>query len=360
MEAAAAAAPTPTTSASPLVNRERNYTLSCVQCHAVESLPEKKVLQCGRCKFVRYCGAGASCQKLHFASHKRDCKIIQQIREIHMHPENLLWLASRQFQMARKCSDTIEQGKYMYEQALDSYVGLYEAYRSQENFSVHDIVPLRSRIPFLLAALGHDTLAMQETELCMMRWSRGGRSNDLSVFSDLIKKGFGNTPRLIFTSWPKCFLLPVLLVKLRVVAELRRQEKMLSEFKMTDFGQKLEDAEDVVTVVRDFFMHSLPAQTDQMLFLMRITDKNHGGHASFLDFSDPDSGDGEGTGVFADVHEDDDLRECEYLFVRDALRENPHVRAIVDAEKGPVSETKQSKEGHYFQSLFKEEEAPQR
>jgi hypothetical protein len=348
-----AAAPTSTISTSPLVHRERNHALYCVQCHAVESLPEKKLLQCGRCKFVRYCGSGASCQKLHFASHKRDCKMIQEIRElVFMHPSNFLWLASRQFQMAYKCSETIEQGKYLYEQALDTYVAFYELIRSQENFSVHDIIPLRSRIPFLLAALGHDTLAMRETELCLLHWSRGGRSNDISVFSDLIKKGFRNTPRLPFTSWPKCFLLPVLLVKLRVVAELRRQENMLSEFKLTDFGQKLEDAEDVVTVVRDFFMRSLPAQTDQMLFVMRTIQTDHGRHAPFLDFSNPDGVDGEGEGVFTIVDDDYDLQQCEYLFVRDALRENPHVRVIVDAEKGPGC---RNKGDHYFQSLFEEE-----
>jgi hypothetical protein len=344
-----AAAPTSTasTSSSPLLDRERNCALSCVQCHAVESLPEKKVLQCSRCKFVRYC-AGANCQKLHFASHKRDCLAIKRIREaVTIHISNLFWLGSFQFQVAYNCSGTIEQGKYLYEQALDSYVELYESIRSEENFNVHEIIPLRSRIPFLLAALGHDALAMRETELCIMHWARGERSNDISVFSDLIKKGFHNTPRLMFSSWPKPFLLSVLLVKLRVVAELRRQENMLSEFKLTDFGHKLEDAADVVTVVRDFFMHSLQTQTDQMLFLMRITEMEHGRHAPFLDFSDPDS-----VEVFTDI-DDDALKDCEYLFVRDALRENPHVRVIVDAEKGPVNEEKEEKGKPYFQSLFK-------
>jgi hypothetical protein len=332
-------------SSSSLVPPERSYTFCCVQCHAMGS-PETKFLRCSRCKFVRYCDA--NCQKLHFASHKTDCRNLKTVREyVARNPSNLWSLGSLQFQMAYRYSETILQSKYLYGQALDSYVELYEMIRSQEILSVHEIVPLRSRIPFLLAALGHDELAIRETERCVMRWSRGERSNDLSVYSDLIKQGMQRNSRIMFTSWGKCFLLPVLLVKLRVVLDLRHQESMLNEYKLTDAGRKLEN---VVTVVRDFFMHSLSDQTDQMLFVLDLVENS--GEEPFLDFS-PNTLDDKAyiPNIFAEVDEDDPLIGYEYIFVRDAFQENPQMKAIVDAERGRQS----SRDDRYFRSLFTKE-----
>jgi hypothetical protein len=347
---------TSNSSSSSLVAPERSYTFCCVQCHAVGS-PETKFLRCSRCKFVRYCDA--NCQKLHFASHKPDCRNLKAIREyVARNPSDFFILGSLQFQLAYRYSETILQSKYLYGQALDSYMEQYETIRSKENFSVHEIVPLRSRIPFLLAALGHDELAIRETERCIMRWSRGERSNDLSVYSDLIKQGMHKIPKLFFASWPKCFLLPVLLVKLKVVLDLRHQESMLNEYKLTDAGRKLEG---VVTVVRDFFMHSLSDQTDQMLFVLDLVENGSDNEqgVSFLDFShniDPLDDEAYIPEIFGEVHEDDPLTEFEYLFVRDAFQENPQVQAIVDAERGPASQRRwrsQSRmEKRYFRSLF--------
>jgi hypothetical protein len=254
--------------------------------------------------------------------------------------------------MAYTYSETILQSKYLHGQALDSYLELYETIRSKENFSVHELVPLRSRIPFLLAALGHDKLAIQETERCIMRWSRGERSNDLSVYSDIMKQGMQRIPKLMFTSWPQCFLLPVLLVKLRVVLDLRHQESMLNEYKLTDAGRKLEGA---VTVVRDFFMHSLSDQTDQMLFVLDRVERNGDEPGQpFLNFPediDPLDDEAYVPRIFAEVHEDDPLTGYEYLYVRDVFQENPQMRAIVDAERGQQS----SRDQRYWRSLFTKE-----
>jgi hypothetical protein len=252
------------------------------------------------------------------------------------------------------------ESKYLYGQALDSYMELYETIRSADTFRIRDIVPLRSRLPFLLAALGHDELAIRETERCMMNWSRGERSNDLSVYSDLIKKGMRREwGRLLFTSWPRSFLLPVLLVKLRVVLDLRHQESLLNEYKLTVVGRKLESA---VTVVRDFFMHSLFAQTDQMLFVLDAVERQE----PFLDFSHnigPLEEEAYVPKIFTQMDEDDEddpLQAFEYIFVRDAFQENPQMQAIVDAEKANSSSRDNgsdaiSRSRRYFQSLITKE-----
>jgi hypothetical protein len=78
---------------------------------------------------------------------------------------------------------------------------------------------------------------------------------------------------------------------------------------------------------------------------------------SFLEFSHLDEADDDDDAyvlrVFAEVDEDDLLREYEYLFVRDAFQEIPQIQAIVDVEKEPAS--RRNRDQTDFQSLYKEE-----
>ena len=66
---------------------------------------------------------------------------------------------------------------------------------------------------------------------------------------------------------------------------------------------------------------------------------------SFLEFSHLEEADDDDDAyvlrVFAEVHEDDLLREYEYLFVRDAFQEIPQIQAIVDVLRKslPLDET---------------------
>ena len=149
---------------SPLLDRNKGvHELYCVQCKVVgeqnnkpdDAAGKKILMRCGRCKLVQYCSR--ACQQEDFASHKAAWPSpINRLTKQAATDSNRLWeLGQAQFMEACRCSpESIKEGAYMYEQALDSYIELYEQIRSTGN--MYALVPLRSRIPFLLAALGHD------------------------------------------------------------------------------------------------------------------------------------------------------------------------------------------------------------
>lgn len=345
-----------------LQNRNNRNTVSyCLQCFAVET-PQHQLRRCSRCKFSRYCNR--ECQSLHFASHKRDCRDLSRYsQEIDAgNVDSLYARGTHKFVLAGRYTNTFEQAKYLYEQALDDYIEEYELKRDLGESEVvilanPAIVPLRSRIPFLLAALGHDDLAVRETERAMLRWSRGGTVNDINRYSDVMMLGMQREgrERVNFHSWPKCFLLPLVLVKLRIVAELKPKVESLEIFHQTSAGQVLEP---VLPVIQQFFMFHpttdfLANQTNQLGFLLQLVVQNSD-ESSFLDFlpsPDPqmDPDDMEYFERIFTEDDDDELDVCEYLFIRDSFRADPKVRTLL--EKLLTNNT--LFDDDYFKSLFR-------
>ena len=216
----------------------------------------------------------------------------------HDNDGKLVELGMTQFVVTYDALPTIQQGKHLYEEALDKYITVYEKIRGPDKqpsmpvlVPVHSgVIPLRSRIPFLLAALGHDDLAVRETELCMFRWSAGPRNDDINQYTDLIRRGMQQQQRLMFTSWPKCFLLPVLLVKMRLVAGMRQElERLNCFFSETHSGEQLGAVESMIREQLVLAPDFLTNRTEQMEFLFDLMSrKNRPPLESFFDFHDPD------------------------------------------------------------------------
>jgi hypothetical protein len=44
----------------------------CANCYVLEKTLDKKLLKCGQCRLIKYCGP--NCQKEHWKVHKKQCK----------------------------------------------------------------------------------------------------------------------------------------------------------------------------------------------------------------------------------------------------------------------------------------------
>jgi hypothetical protein len=297
---------------------------------------------------VQYCSR--ACQKKHFASHKWDCLRIEGIEEraSFLNAERLLLsLGMVKFEVAYKCSETIEQGKYMYEQALDCYIKLYEKERN-ERYTYDELYHSKSRIPFLLAALGHHGLAVAETELCAVHRGIGERTFSPSVYADVEKMGGMqlDTGSSLFDCWPIHYMLPLLLVKMKLVADLRYPHQQFMAFKSTKAGKLLDQA---ASVLANFHMGGLSALADQTAQMQRLFDlmelhpwierHNEGSFFEFQNSNDPNETNIPYNLVFTDIHEDlgMSVEQEEYFFVRDCFLQNPMTRANIEESKGPMA-----------------------
>jgi hypothetical protein len=299
---------------------------------------------------VQYCSR--ACQKKHFASHKWDCLRIEGIEEraSFLNAERLLLsLGMVKFEVAYKCSKTIEQGKYMYEQALDCYIKLYEKERNKR-YTDDELYHAKSRIPFLLAALGHHGLAIAETELCAVHRGTGERTFSPSVYADVEKMGGMqlDTGIMLFDCWPIHYILPLLLVKMKLVADLSYPHQQFMAFKSTKAGKLLDQAD---SVIANFHMGcGLSALADQTAQMQRLFDLmelhpwiERPMERSFFEFQNPDDPNETNIEthilVFTDIEEDlgISVEHEEYFFVRDCFLQNPMTRANIEESKGPVA-----------------------
>jgi hypothetical protein len=253
----------------PALLRCRNTNLFCVQCHlSEEDAPNQKLLRCSRCKLVYYCTP--ECQKEHFKAHKKDCKILHTINNGSHAPS----IAKGNFilEMGYKYTDTMEHGAHIYEQALDQYLECFDLTRHRSEGRGGGFVPLRIRIPFLLAALGHDELAMAEVSNSMGPYlGMGNEPTPKSVYDDLIKEAM---PEIPFTSWPACFMLPVLFVKMRLVFSLRAQAERFDAFTDTSDCQFMDSAKSVVSEFVSGDPNVLADQERQLNFLGFLLTRN--------------------------------------------------------------------------------------
>ncbi|CAJ1916604.1 unnamed protein product [Cylindrotheca closterium] len=110
---------------------------------------------------------------------------------------------------------------HTYEQVLDEYLHRFEEIQAMGTTAdigvqaTQDFVLIRMRIPLLLAALGYDDLAITEVAV-MMDFYGGTPRIPRTKFDDVIQDLFEERGEG-YEAWPTCFILPVVLVKLRLV-----------------------------------------------------------------------------------------------------------------------------------------------
>ena len=123
------------------------------------------LLRCGRCKCVKYCSA--ECQKIHFSFHKKNCKAISRqkanveesltrfdgfpmagyeaVKEMMEYADLLVTVGYQE-------SDTVENGKLFYREALKYYTEPMKVYRVQYHEALGCF--LEDRVILLIVALG--------------------------------------------------------------------------------------------------------------------------------------------------------------------------------------------------------------
>eukprot|EP00980_Cylindrotheca_fusiformis_P006700 scaffold1398_cov116-Cylindrotheca_fusiformis.AAC.17 len=204
---------------NPLFRPKTNLTVYCAQCHIPET-ESRELLPCS-CSVFRYCSD--ECRSHYMQGHRKNCKILVRFsgRTRKVQFANLImrdeYLCNRSLNLHK----TQEMRKYIYERVLDEYLYRYEEIKSMGMTvdvgvaAQQDYVLVKSRIPFLLAALGYDDLAMTEIAMAMDFYGsaiRIPRSRFDNVLQDLFVER-----REAFDAWPSCFLLPLMLIKLRLV-----------------------------------------------------------------------------------------------------------------------------------------------
>lgn len=118
---------------------------------------------------------------------------------------------------------SLEQRRPTYERVLDEYLYTYERIKNM-GMSVdvgvqaqQDFLLVKARIPFVLTALEHDDLAV--SELCMtMDFSERSPRIPKSKLDDILQELLDER-KSSFASWPALFLLPLLVIKLRLVCD---------------------------------------------------------------------------------------------------------------------------------------------
>mmetsp|Transcript_35345 Transcript_35345/g.85734 ORF Transcript_35345/g.85734 Transcript_35345/m.85734 type:complete len:343 (-) Transcript_35345:749-1777(-) len=118
-------------------------------------------------------------------------------------------------------SKTNAMRNHTYEQVLDEYLYRFEEIKAMGTTTdvgvqaQQDFVLTKMRIPLLLAALGYDDLAITEVAV-MMDFYGGTPRIPRSKFDDVVQDVFEERGE-VYEAWPTCFLLPIVLVKLRHV-----------------------------------------------------------------------------------------------------------------------------------------------
>ena len=122
-------------------------------------------------------------------------------------------------------SKTTEMRNHIYEQVLDEYLYRFEEIKAMGTTTdvgvqaQQDFVLIKMRIPLLLAALGYNDLAITEVAV-MMDFYGGTPRIPRTKFDDVIQDIFEERGE-VYEAWPTCFILPIVLVKLRHVLAWR-------------------------------------------------------------------------------------------------------------------------------------------
>ncbi|KAL3945166.1 MAG: hypothetical protein SGBAC_000769 [Bacillariaceae sp.] len=125
---------------------------------------------------------------------------------------------------------------HTYEQVLEEYLYRFEEIKAMGTTTdvgvqaQQDFVLIKMRIPLLLAALGYDDLAITEVAV-MMDFYGGTPRIPRFKFDDVIQDIFEERGEA-YEAWPTCFLLPIVLVKLRHVLAWRAYTTFISRTNM--------------------------------------------------------------------------------------------------------------------------------
>jgi hypothetical protein len=204
---------------NPLFRPKSHVTVCCAECHIPEQ-KSNKFLACN-CSVFKYCSE--TCQALYLKQHQRNCRVLVRLAGKNRNVEfsNLVMRDEYMCNRSSNLHETPEIRAYIYERVLDEYLYRHEEIKSMGMSTdvgvrvQQDYVLVKMRIPFLLAALGHDDLAITEVAMAMDFYGTAMRI-PRTKFDDVIQALVDERGE-VFEAWPTCFLLPLFLVKLRLV-----------------------------------------------------------------------------------------------------------------------------------------------
>ena len=140
---------------------EEEGIMSCGHCRQTGAS-----LRCARCKCVKYCSV--DCQKRHFDLHKKNCKSIKKQRDVvetslarcndpisNFHTiTEMIKLGDLLIKVGYQESDTVENGRLYYQQALKYFVLPMTVYKNGYHHALSSSV--EDKILLLIVALGGD------------------------------------------------------------------------------------------------------------------------------------------------------------------------------------------------------------
>lgn len=192
--------------------------------HCLPIMPKKEqdsFLNCS-CSVFYYCSSG--CEHLYQRNgHRKSCKILSRFKGKSFNVQYANLVMKDEYLACKGSFNTVthEMRAHIYEQVLDEYLSRYEEIKAMGMSTdvgvqaQQDFILVKMRIPFLLAALGYDDLAATELAMAMDftgKATRTPRTKFDNLLQDLLDER-----RVTFDTWPSCFLLPLLLIKLRLV-----------------------------------------------------------------------------------------------------------------------------------------------
>ena len=277
----------PTVFLNPLFRNKARHLIYCAGCRQKQITKKKKtdedednddvqLFSTCPCTVFKYCSITCQESVLRHKNHQRDCQMLCRFKGKNMNVQFAGLAMKNEFTSKAFCqtssndNNNNEKRAHIYEQVLDEYLYRYEQIKAMGmstdvGVAAHqDFILIKSRIPFLLAALGHDDLAV--TELAMtMDFSGRSIRQPRTKYDDIIQHLFEER-RLQYDAWPVCFLLPLLLVKLRLVLDWKTYTVFMSNSSssLSPFFP-----EDVRMAIADFIIDTTTTTKQQLLQLYR-------------------------------------------------------------------------------------------
>jgi hypothetical protein len=230
------------------------------------------------------------------------------------------------FGAAYRYSNTIEHGAEMFEKALDEYIQVFERHRRTRTAGW---IKVRKRIPFLLAALGHDDLAITEVSNNMSFCSMGSEiPTPRTKYDDPMEehRTRADSPLSPFISWPAAFVLPILLVKMKLILLLRSDAERVNLFKATHAFKVIQPA---TSVVCEFLVGPPALLADQERQLRLAVDVLSTSGERLLhtirDLGMAHADEDNLLKIFADEYDD---QAVYHFYLRDCLLQNPEINNL--------------------------------
>ncbi|KAL9181542.1 hypothetical protein ACHAXT_010347 [Thalassiosira profunda] len=150
---------TPPDAVQALIDGDKGDIISCGHC----SQPGA-TLRCGRCKCVKYCSA--DCQKLHFAIHKKNCKVVKKQKDAvdsllaqcadpgsnYSTVTAMIKLGNLLVNVGYQESDTVANGRLYYQEALRAFTQPMMVYKNSYHHALS--ISVEDKVLLLIVALG--------------------------------------------------------------------------------------------------------------------------------------------------------------------------------------------------------------